>query len=562
MPGTASDLEDSSISDCQPCSKTDKPENSAICDHDDTDCDTLVSGLIGASCTRTNIPWYTPKSALRGATHWDGMLGQFGDVLPSNEEARKLLDARLAQQPEGKHGIDGFCPSENFPFGRPKNSSLVLSKLEIIARLPDGSLCDSLVERYLSVIEGTHHLFHMPSLKSEIERFWLDPATATYGWLAQFFMVLALGREATEQAAYDDDNLLRPVFLESAELCLSKTPVLFRADTTLIRCLCLAVIVKLASVYQCSVIDSCGVLTDMAVRSCMELGLHKPSGGFGNTEQQIRARLWTAAVFLKVQQAANSGTPLLLRRCDFEYCGLRNLNDDELETASESWPLLRYTESTCQIIIAEALPAAIDIVSVANSADGNAGVDRLVHHERQMISLLQDVQTIYNDMEAIDSFGWRRLQRPMLEVYLRRMLLITHQANPPSPSDHLSKTYSQQQFVGSALAILVHQRQILEAIECAEMRMLAGLHKQDFFIAAVGACATLRNSKQLEAGLDGWGLDGWGLDGWGLGLSAASTRETIRDALYWCKELWARDVCRSTCNFWAYLILQRLLDGM
>ncbi len=198
------------------------------------------------------------------------------------------------------------------------------------------------------------------------------------------------------------------------------------------------------------------------------------------------------------------------------------------------------------MIIARALPVAIDVVSVANSSNHGAGTCRLSDHQGEIRTLFQEVQTIYAIAEVNDRYDWRRLQRPILEIYLRRILLMIHQVGIPPSSEALGKTHAQQEFLGSALAILVHQRQILEAIECPAMKMLAGLHKQDFFIAAIGACATLRNSQH-------------GIEGDGLGMS---TRQTIRDALHWCKELWARDVNSSTCNYWAYLILQRLLDAL
>ncbi|XWW98850.1 hypothetical protein V2A60_006853 [Cordyceps javanica] len=284
----------------------------------------------------------------------------------------------------------------------------------------------------------------------------------------------------------------------------------------------------------------------MAVRGCLELGLQNLDEKCTVLDQQTRARLWNTTVFLKVQQAANSGTPLLLRRCDIGHYTLRNLDDDELVNDAVPGPASEYTESACEIIISRALPIAIDVVSMANSTI--SAVNTLDHYQTDLKRLFQDVQAIYADERAIkDVFDWRKPQKHMLTVYLRRILLIVHQTSLSLSSDTMTRAHLQKQFLGSALAIMVHQRQLFDDGDCFALKMVAELFKQDFFIAAVGACMTLRSCQQETAE--------------GLEL-AASKRDTILEALYWCKELWLRDVHISTCNYWAYLILERLLDGL
>lgn len=443
--------------------------------------------------------------------------------------------------------------------------SATVSRAEILARIPSQAVSESLVRQYLCTIEGTHRLFHIPSFEEELATFWDDPMAVSYEWLAQLFMVLALGYQATStetqcRLSEDGESSLAQVFLQSTESCLKKTPFMFKPNTTMIRVLCLIVVAKLAGGYSCSEIDSCGTLTDMAVRGCMELGIHRP-GCNGDrasfVDKQKCARLWTTAVFLKVQQAMNSGTPLLLRPTDFDASVVENINDDELgpnmSSAVASRPHHQYTSSTCHILIAKALPIAIDVVSCANSPDGECTPSQMSDHGTNIRKLLHDVQELY-DLEPLDDrFGWRHLQKPMLEIWLRRTLLIIHQLSTPGPMARVSDRGSLWSYLGCALAILVNQRQMLEAMECPVMAMLAGLFKQDFFIAAVGACAVLRDDDGACTQSEG---------DWPPGMSRASTRETILEALRWCKELWEKDMYQSECSFWAHLILERLTEAL
>lgn len=451
---------------------------------------------------------------------------------------------------------DHICPP-NFPFTFLESGSTLL-RSDIISRLPSRQMCDSLIERYLRTIEVTHSFFYVPAFKEELASFWNNPYTASYEWLAQLFLIFALGYAATspeEQVSFPTKsrgNPLRKSFLGTAEACLAKTPFMFRADIILIRVFCLIIVAKLTGDYSCSVIDSCGTLADMAIKGCMELGLNKNNGNTGTgsrPEERIRARLWTAAVFLKVQQSANSGTPLLLRQGDFEISMIESFDVEQPSLSS-----YRHEESICHFFIARSLATAIDVVSAANSNGERVASCTMIFHEREISKLLHQVQQVHGP-NVDEGFGWQRLQKPMLEIWLRRILFIIHKS-----SMRLSlavaglESPSEKKLLGSALAILVYQRQMLEAVECPAMVILTGLFKQDFFIAAVGACAYLKNTERQE------GDDSQ--EDWHVGHSAASTRDTIRDALYWCKELWARDIHRSTCNFWAHLILQRLLDRL
>ncbi|KND92499.1 hypothetical protein TOPH_02754 [Tolypocladium ophioglossoides CBS 100239] len=186
-------------------------------------------------------------------------------------------------------------------------------------------------------------------------------------------MVLALGYQAAStetqrRLSGAGDGSLAQVFLQSTESCLRKTPCMFKANVTMVRVLCLIVVARLARGYSCSEIDSCGTLIDMAVRGCRELGIHKPDRGEDKAsllDMQMCARPWTTTVFLKVRQAMNSGTLLLLRPSDFDASVIENFDDEELGVNTlrtmASHPHRLQTSSTCHIFIAKALPIAIDM---------------------------------------------------------------------------------------------------------------------------------------------------------------------------------------------------------
>jgi hypothetical protein len=60
-----------------------------------------------------------------------------------------------------------------------------LSYEEILSYIPSRADSTILIQRYLDTVEGTHRLFHIPTLHQELAGFWSDQSGAEYDWLAQ-----------------------------------------------------------------------------------------------------------------------------------------------------------------------------------------------------------------------------------------------------------------------------------------------------------------------------------------------------------------------------------------
>jgi len=71
------------------------------------------------------------------------------------------------------------------------------SHAEIILYVPSRADSSILIQRYLETVEGTHRLFHIPSLHRELTNFWSDQSSVGCDWLAYCFLILALGFQAS-----------------------------------------------------------------------------------------------------------------------------------------------------------------------------------------------------------------------------------------------------------------------------------------------------------------------------------------------------------------------------
>lgn len=514
-------------------------------------------------------------------------------ILPCAKDSWGIIGSRLEQLENNRTQFCYTLQSPNYPFGL-GNKCDSLSREEILSYIPDQRTAESLVQKYLDTIERTYRLLHIPTFKDELSRFWANPAAVEDEWLAQLFMILALGLHASNTKLHspisnDVDRTMLDKFFSGAEVSLKKTSFMFIPTITTIRTLCIMVIAKQVVASSCHELDACGPLMATIVRLSMSIGLHcdpEDDSTMSPFDKEIRRRLWTTIAYMELQQAMSTGMPLLLRSSDFDTLPPANINDVDISPSSYAAPALRrsdeYTDSSFQIILARSFPIAFDIVCLANSPSGALEYDQVLHHNAEIKQLLYETTLIFPNSTSASSnneheWEWIDLQRTMLDVFFRRILLVLHLRYAEDPSASIIYPVSYWSSLECALALLVHQRHMCEEDpdqgsgpdpnptltttpikeqqhSHARTRIwFAELFKYDFFVAAVIVCIQLhrKDAPTLDETERTTGPHGTGIQ--------MPPRQTILQTLHCCREIWARKICRSHCHFFTHLTLGKLI---
>ncbi|RSL67953.1 hypothetical protein CEP54_002990 [Fusarium duplospermum] len=436
------------------------------------------------------------------------------------------------------------------------------TKSQIIARyLPSKGITKELVRAYLDTIEGVNRLFHVPTLELELECYWLNPSSASYDWLAQLLTILALGTRITQErighrnSAYSIERYLR-----GASACLAQLSYPFHASLETVRTLCLMATAKKASLFSCHERDACGPLLDAALHMCLMLGLDQIHDANSTQQDWLRTfkenRVWTTVRYMYLHHSMHAGTSVLLLPPMMQPSTLMNANDVEIDSTwtpnDDTHNADEWTESSAELLISRSLPLVSAIISLANlsTATEPQSID-LIAGDLLIRGLLRETEEVFAGSDST----WKCLQRCMLVVYFRRVLLtIYHLA---SQSNTLVDTagaaiFSPLAETECAISILVQQRCMLEDSGFSRLagRVVAELYKEDFLIAAlvIGGQWT-RTTGFLSS-----------LNATDTLPSPSEETETVIEGLHWCRELWGRDVKRSICNFAAHSVLGRLLD--
>jgi hypothetical protein len=166
--------------------------------------------------------------------------------------------------------------NRNYPFTDGRNERVQFTG-SIISILPSRGIVECFVDNYILTFEGTHRLLHIPTFKTELARFWESPEGTEDGWIAQLFMILALGYPHGRR---EESTSLVDMFLDGAEAYLSRTPFLHKPSITTLRTMCMMAIAKNIDIVSIDDSDARWSFVGLILRLAMVAGLHRDPGYF------------------------------------------------------------------------------------------------------------------------------------------------------------------------------------------------------------------------------------------------------------------------------------------
>jgi hypothetical protein len=393
--------------------------------------------------------------------------GQFREAWPYISGTDPAWEPTYRQIQSHKYmftSISGF----NFPLG----GICVFSQNrdQVIQSIPPQQVVHRLVRAHLQAFEPIYRLFHPPQLEEELNAFWADNTSCAEEWLAQLFMVLALGSHTTPEPILRGTGPLMESctarFLDAAQFCFSRSPYLSAPTLTSVRILCLTVIARLLEVKGAETSQLLS-LTGFLTRTAMAINLHRaPSVLSGVTafEAEMRRRVWTTVQLLDLQVAIRTGTSYAHKNEDTIVP--LNINNTDIYRTHHGWMLRRQqaqrqgiTDSTFQVQLAELLPTLIQIVNTINSpTKGPPTYEKVQSWDSQLRQKLQDAETALtpNPQRSTESQVASQTQLDFLRLIIHRTLLGLHHHSLTTPaSQHPESTSAITQ---SALEILCIQQ--------------------------------------------------------------------------------------------------------
>lgn len=379
-----------------------------------------------------------------------------------------------------------------------------------------------------------------------------DTTQASDAWLAQLLLMLALG---CPRARREQDTTMVDNFLDAAEIYLSKTQFMYKPDLTILRVMCMMTIAKQIDIVAFDDSDGLWNFMGFIVRLAAWMGLHlDPSHftGMPPLEMEMRKRIWITISMLDVQISIDAGMPILLASPNFECPAPGNFNDEELASPKERIITPHapnaFTQATYQSLLAQSMPLAVKVTNSVNLATGPLDSVVIQNLNNQVRAHLNGALGLLDaPAKKYPYHPWILLQKTIIEIFYRRLLLALHRQQSLSPGSISLHPESYFACLECSYSLIILQRTFHEEANRTDIEWFAEIFKGDFLIAALYVCLGLwQNNLSTNIG----------------GELRLPERETAMMAVKACLDIWSRKISISMDHYKTHLLLSMVIRGL
>ncbi|KAE8153974.1 C6 transcription factor [Aspergillus avenaceus] len=314
------------------------------------------------------------KTRYNGSGIFANLIAQFPDIKSFAEEIRVASPQLSALRPDlarVKRGLWKRKPL-NQPFPDPTTTSL-------IEMLPTRRVVDELVVLYLTYIESTYRVLHVPSFLKELDEFWAQrdsPEFVSPHFVVQLLLVLACAWNLADFETLQMKNEATMPCYTAIEWVLHadrwiENAHIKRADIMAFR---LYILLSIAKNIHGMKRSKAWIDTNTLIKQAMLAGYHRDPSRYtriSTFNKEMRRRIWSTIVELDLQISLERGMPPSVQQEDYDTAPALNINDNELQEASEELPAERspneMTDMSFQFILTQSLPLRLKACKLMHS---------------------------------------------------------------------------------------------------------------------------------------------------------------------------------------------------
>ncbi|KAM4056163.1 fungal specific transcription factor [Hirsutella rhossiliensis] len=404
-----------------------------------------------------------------GATHCMAMLediedlkSYFADAEDDNDDGNSPPDDELLDAPEM------LIWSRTGPASRD----------ELLAQLPERQVADRLITRYFASMSPSQHVIHRPTFARAYARFWQDASSASLHWIAQLFMVLALGVLFNSFSAPHEVETDSPAPIHECirryRSCAGWALIWGKyTQPTAATLPAFLLYVEAHFLLNRAGQMNCYVLSGVCIRLMLKMGLHRDPAkltGISPFEGEMRRRMWNMAIQIESLVAFHMGLPSMLQGVETDTAMPRNLQDDDFDEDSTALPAGRpwtdYTHMTYPIHKTRILRVFGRIARQAHALTPPSyaevmELDRLLQEAWGELPTYMQARPLD---ECVGDAPTLIMQRFGLAALFDKCRCVLHRRYLAEPVPNHEHDYSRQQCLEGAMTLLAIHDYLLAAI--------------------------------------------------------------------------------------------------
>ncbi|KAJ5520231.1 hypothetical protein N7463_000684 [Penicillium fimorum] len=420
------------------------------------------------------------KTRFSGSGIFASLVAQFPDIRSFAEEIKHSTPILAQLQPDLRRVKRGLFKLMvlNRPFPDPTTASL-------INMLPSRGVADELIGLYITYIESTHRILHVPSFLRELDQFWamLDsPASISAAFTVQVLLVLACAWNLADFASLQSKSVGELKCQSAMEWTLHAERWIENLHTKRpeITSMRLSILLILARNSLGMKRSQAWLTTSTLVKQAMMAGYHRDPSRYTQISvfnKEMRRRIWTTIVELDLQIALDRGMPPSVQSFDYDVAPGLNIFDDEIHEnsteAPRSRPSWEVTDSSFQSILSRSLPLRLQACSLMHSPRISCRYEDIQRLDGELNRHLSQIPSwVTVDPNDIGTKHKVILWKGLIETKLSQTLLSVHTPFAIEARRESLFAPSARTRIDAATRILTTQRRLHEISRTLSLCML------------------------------------------------------------------------------------------
>lgn len=303
---------------------------------------------------------------------------------------------------------------------------------QIGQHLPQRQIADGLVDCYLRTFETVYRVVHVPTFRTEYERYWESPSTAKTAFVALLQLCMAIGA-----CFIDDTYSLRSSaakWVYEAQAWLMSPPEKTKMTSTGLQVMCLLQFAKQVAGLGA---DLTWISAGNLLRTAIYMGLHRDPKHLSILTRtlyscELRRRLWATILEIVLQSSIDAGGPPLISMCDFDTDPPGNFDDADLvdgeACAAKNKSPAEFSQTSVQIAVLRSFRTRLAVAKHLNDLQSNVGYDAILRLNEELTASCRDLakQMAVWPRGDVGVPGVSDYQRRFTEWVVNRSFLASH----------------------------------------------------------------------------------------------------------------------------------------
>lgn len=374
-------------------------------------------------------------------------------------------------------------------------------------------MADELIGLYLTYVESTHRIFHIPSFLREVNEFWgkLDnPGNVSSSFVVQLLLVLAITWNLADVGSLQEKS---PMPLK----CYAAVQWVLHAEKWInnthfkrpaIQSLRLRILLITAQNAHGMNRSQAWLATGQLVKSAMMAGYHRDPSKYSQISvfsKEMRRRIWMTIVELDLQVAIDRGMPPSVQSSDYDSLPALNINDDEIHENTtedpEDRPLNHVTDCSFATALFRSVSLRLEACHLMHSPRISCRYEEIQRLDWELSRQLSRIPPwVSPDITDLVAQQKVTLWKAMLETKLAQTLLSIHTPFAIEARHESLFAPSARSRMDAAVMILSMQRRLHETSPPLSMCMLGEWTHQ----AYISICQLLHNLDPHNGGYRPW----------------------------------------------------------